>query len=270
MDPGPIYHSGSDLHSPHMLIIFTHSERFVYIKGGDLASFLWTHHAHVHIHGEVIILIVWSGLGVGRLGRAGSVRRPGERSWLTRRHRSVSSAFMKRNIRFIVIIFASVEMAMTVLNLSTVCSGITLIRCLKGLKSPKSRIVAILKWQSVTDWPRVGMELPGQQKPPCMLMMMMMMIVEVLMLIVIQYWKNPKSVKMSSANWTKVYQTQWWSRWRWWWRWWGGRHTHTHRPRLEAAGCGKNLTQGDQKPKTKDDDHNIDVYNVHTCSILTI
>ena len=48
------------------------------------------------------------------------------------------------------------------------------------------------------------------------------------------------------------------------------RQTHTHRPRLEAAGCGKNLTQGDQKPKTKDDDHNIDVYNVHTCSILTI
>ena len=39
-----------------------------------------------------------------------------------------------------------------------------LIKCLKGLKSQKSLFVKILKWPSVSESPRVGIELPGQLK----------------------------------------------------------------------------------------------------------
>ena len=46
----------------------------------------------------------------------------------------------------------------------------------------------------------------------------------------------------------------WWWGW-WWWRWWWG--WCRHRPRLEAAGCGKNLTQGNQTPQ--DEDYNEDL-----------
>ena len=87
-----------------------------HVRGGDLALLCgwdfssassrwcpyscWGHHPHCLVRGRG-----------GQCGQVGVSDTEAERSWLTRRHRSVSSAFMKRNIRFIVIIIM-IEMEM--------------------------------------------------------------------------------------------------------------------------------------------------------------